>query len=70
MTGVAIPDWKELGRRVRVAMAEDNLSYRQAAEVIGTSQVNLHRLALQSLAGGALMVCWLLGPALMMWSYQ
>jgi hypothetical protein len=42
---VMLPDWQGLGRQVRVAMAEDNLSYRQAAEVIGTDQATLHRLA-------------------------
>ena len=42
---VEIPHWPELGKQVRIAMAEDNLSYRQAAALIGTDQANLHRLA-------------------------
>lgn len=38
-------DWPDFGKRVRIAMAEDNLSIRQAADVIGVDQATLHRLA-------------------------
>lgn len=38
-------DWPEFARQVRIAMAEDNLSIRQAADVIGVDQATLHRLA-------------------------
>lgn len=38
-------DWPDFGKRVRIAMAEDNLSIRQAAAVIGVDQATLHRLA-------------------------
>ena len=38
-------DWPEFGLQVRLAMAHHNVSYRQLAELIGSDQSTIHRVA-------------------------
>ncbi|MGL5736474.1 MAG: hypothetical protein ACRCYS_16555 [Beijerinckiaceae bacterium] len=38
-------DWADFGLQVRVTMARQNVSYRQLADLVGSDQATVHRVA-------------------------
>ena len=42
--GLAVIDWQEFALKIRVRMAQENLSLRQLQQIIGVDQATIHRV--------------------------